>query len=56
MVLWHAERLKTAKSFGPCQPAQSAQADMCRYFLQLYTRTKKETPGTHNKQHNYFIA
>ena len=26
----------TAKNFDPCQPAQSAQADMNRYFLQTH--------------------
>ena len=31
-VLWHAENLHMTKSFDPCQPAQSAQADMSRYF------------------------
>ena len=36
--LWfsHAERLKTAKGFGQCQPAYTAQADMGRYFSQMH--------------------
>ena len=34
VILWHAENLKIAKSFGPCQPARTAQADMRRYFSQ----------------------
>ena len=28
MVLRHAKDSETAKDFGPCQPAQTAQADM----------------------------
>ena len=32
VILWHAENLKIAESFDPCQPARTAQADMYRYF------------------------
>ena len=39
MDIWHAEILKIAKSFGPCQPAQTAQADMGRYFSQISLTT-----------------
>ena len=34
-VLRHVENLKVAKNIDPCQPAQSAQADMCRYFSHI---------------------
>ena len=30
------EYLDPAKSFDSCQPAQSAQADQSRYFLQMH--------------------
>ena len=36
MLFWHAEKTKIAKSFGPCQPAQTAQADMGRYISQMH--------------------
>ena len=29
------QKLKDSESFGPCQPARTAQADMGRYFSQL---------------------
>ena len=31
--LWHAENWSIKKSFDKVQPAHSAQADLCRYFL-----------------------
>ena len=36
IVFCHAEDLKMAKSFGPCQPERNAQADMGRYFSQVH--------------------
>ena len=36
MVLWLSENLKIAKIFYPYQPAQIAQIDMGRYFLQMH--------------------
>ena len=30
-----ADHLNKKKSFGPCQPARTAQADMDRYFSQM---------------------
>ena len=36
MALFHEENLKIAKSFGPCQPARTAQADTGRYFSQMH--------------------
>ena len=35
MIHYHAENPKLAKSFGPCQPAWTAQADVGRYFSQM---------------------
>ena len=32
------KKLPIAKSFGPCQPARTAQADMGRNFLQMHLR------------------
>ena len=31
----HTDILKIAKSFGPCQPARNAQADMGGYFSEM---------------------
>ena len=31
-----AENFEKAKSFDPCQPARTAQADMGRYFSQMH--------------------
>ena len=36
MVFTYIQEIKTrAKSIDSCQPAQTAQADMSRYFLQM---------------------
>ena len=35
-MFWKVECLKMAKRFGPCQPTRTAQADMNRYFSEMY--------------------
>ena len=36
MALSQTENSKISKSFGPCQPARTAQADIGRYVLQMH--------------------
>ena len=45
MAVRHEDNLKTAKSFGPRQPARTAQADMGRYFFRKYIK-----PAFHKAQ------
>ena len=45
MVLGLVENSNIAKSFDPCQPAQSAQADMCRNFSQMYKAAFSQCSG-----------
>ena len=45
-----AENLKIEKSFGPCQPEQTAQADVGRYFF------CKDIESSSSQSKNYFIS